>query len=527
MNRFLPFLLGAASLLVLTKSEGHRLNSLNGKFNCVFPETAHLNNLLLDNSLDCTSIEDTTNPGNKNKSTTTQDYNSTRSNKAHCVIIINMGEGSDGNDSVPNKHFAQDFNTVRSNRQNSNYSQTIIINTGGIHPTNRNQDKLKTGNNDGAELNDDRKSHVMIVVNPGNSSSALIKVYAKNLHTTYSAEYRVLVLRDPPNGTYNPWEMDDDVEGTVLNPLFDGTNENGIREKHYQIADNVTLVIRETNSNKNTNQEKDNPLYGGENTTHENPLYNSNAINGNSESGSTKNPGKQPSRQAAQDYNSTRSNKCNCFSIHGGYSNGHSDHTGNGWNIEMGNRFSISNRVKLAVSAGYTSLSFKYKGSPHLSEEYVQNMKGSIQDHKWSLMTLSAGPVLQLGKGKFTTDLYGKAGISFIQSPDQFIGISGAEGRVTDETGVAKFSGNTSALSFQAGIHFNYAISDRIDIFLNPNFFTAAGKNITYKEKDASKALPDGKTFDYKTFMSLPYETKHEQIRTLGMSVGLSIHFCN
>lgn len=34
-------------------------------------------------------------------------------------------------------------------------------------------------------------------------------------------------LREPPTESYNPWEMDDSNEGTVLNPLFEGTGNSG------------------------------------------------------------------------------------------------------------------------------------------------------------------------------------------------------------------------------------------------------------------------------------------------------------
>lgn len=34
-------------------------------------------------------------------------------------------------------------------------------------------------------------------------------------------------LREPPTESYNPWEMDDNNEGTVMNPLFEGTGNSG------------------------------------------------------------------------------------------------------------------------------------------------------------------------------------------------------------------------------------------------------------------------------------------------------------
>jgi len=34
-------------------------------------------------------------------------------------------------------------------------------------------------------------------------------------------------LREPPTESYNPWEMDDAVEGTVMNPLFEASGNSG------------------------------------------------------------------------------------------------------------------------------------------------------------------------------------------------------------------------------------------------------------------------------------------------------------
>lgn len=45
-------------------------------------------------------------------------------------------------------------------------------------------------------------------------------------------------------------------------------------------------------------------------------------------------------------------------------------------------------------------------------------------------------------------------------------------------------------------------------------------------EKDASGAVQDGETFDYKIFLDLPYEKKAERLQSVNLSAGISISFC-
>ncbi len=153
-------------------------------------------------------------------------------------------------------------------------------------------------------------------------------------------------------------------------------------------------------------------------------------------------------------------------------------------------------------------------------------MENNVGNPGWNLITLDAGPVIRLGRGRLYADLYGKVGVSFIKKPNQFVGITGRSGKVDDESGVAKFSGNQTAPSLQTGIHINYAISRNMNIFLHPQYFTTLGNSLSYSEKDAAKALADGKNFDYKTFMDLPFEKKTASLQTIAISAGVHIYLC-
>ncbi|MCO5235016.1 MAG: hypothetical protein M9933_02005 [Chitinophagaceae bacterium] len=371
----------------------------------------------------------------KNVVSTAQDFNTTRSNRQNsnynAGIATDTGNSNPANaDSVPKRQEAQDFNTTRSNRQNSNYNAGIATDT---------------GNN-----------------NPANADSVPKRQEAQDFNTTRS---------NRQNSNYNAG-------------IATGTG-------------------------------------------------NSNPANADS----------VPKRQEAQDFNTTRSNRQNSnynagiitnpgnnncieFNIDAGLSEGRNVHAGSGFRAAVELTKSITQNIRVSAGVTYYSLKLSYDSSPDLPKYYVENMENSVGSPRWSLITLNAGPVIRFGKSKLYADLYGKVGVSFIKIPKQIVGITGRSGKVDDETGVAKFSGNKTAPSLQTGIHISYAISRNTSVFIHPQFFTTLGSSASYLEKDATKALVDGKTFDYKTFMALPFEKKTTSLQAIAIGAGVKIYLC-
>ena len=436
----------------------------------------------------------------KNVISTGQDFNTTRSNRERSnFIIINIGDNHSGrNDSTLVRQEAKDFNTTRNNRERGN---AIIINIGDNHP--------------------------------GNNDSMPVRYETKDFDTTGK-------LRKAPIESYNPWEMDEITEGTVLNPLFESSGNGNIKEKVIQVGDLVTIIIRNTSSYTQNLSRGDNPMYQAKGARGDNPLYQTKSTKGDNPifepsqvpaNGNTNNDHANANstlviRKETQEYNSTSNNKCNALSINSGISGKAGDNTGNGWQIGADITMPLLRNLKFAIGINYSSVKFKYQGSSYLPGEYLAEMENSIVSANWHLTTINAGPMFRIGKHRLNADLYGKVGASFVKIPDQFIGIPGNSGKVDNASGIAKFSGNKTTASVQLGITINYAITRNADIFLNPHFFSTLGKNISYQEKDAYKALADNNVFDYKTFSALPYTKKSENIQIPGLSAGLRIYFC-
>lgn len=82
-------------------------------------------------------------------------------------------------------------------------------------------------------------------------------------------------IRTPPSESYNPWEMDNDESGTVLNPLFEAENiknDNPLYGTEGRKGDNPLFEA--------SRMKGDNPLVEGDNTATSNPLYSGNNITG-------------------------------------------------------------------------------------------------------------------------------------------------------------------------------------------------------------------------------------------------------
>ncbi|MEO8822675.1 MAG: hypothetical protein ABI366_03800 [Ginsengibacter sp.] len=241
---------------------------------------------------------------------------------------------------------------------------------------------------------------------------------------------------------------------------------------------------------------------------------------------------KTNSISTAQDYNSSRSNKANSISTAQDYNSSRSNKSrivlsagialprGNnfmktGFTINAGYRIQIKNSFGIEVGIGTWSNGFSYKPSSLLPKEYMNKIEESIHHDNWKNMTVSAGPSLSFGKGKYIATLYTKAVVLFTKIPQQKMG---------GDNPVASFSGNETSAGFNPGLRLNYSLNSRIGLFINPEYLTSFQKNISYGEKDISKAMnADGK-FNADTYQSLPLEKKYMGVNLFGVSAGLKIH---
>jgi len=462
-----------------------------------------------------------------------QDFNTTRSNGQNsALIIINTGNNRYIiSDNVPNPQQAQDFNTTRSNRQNSNYQAGLGTNNGNANS--KESISAKQEAQDFNTIRSNRQNSALVINVEGNTSMESLPnpQQAQDFNTTRSnrqnSNYQAGLGTN--NGNAN---SKDSISAKQEAQDFNTTRSN---------RQNSALVI---NVEGNTSVESlPNPQQAQDfNTTR------SNRQNSNYQAGLVTNNGNANSKdsisakQEAQDFNTTRSNRQNSnyqagivtnngnanskadgLLIQGGFSSGNSRHTGNGWSTALGYQYPISQIFKLEAGVSFSSVKFEYNASAVLPVKYLEAMEASIQDNAWRVVTVNLGPAIQIRRNQFGAEWYGKAGVSFIHTPNQFIGTPDAGDNVSDLTGVAKFGGNTTNVSLQTGVRLHYAVDRRLSIFLNPHYFTTLGSKLSYTEKNAVKALEQNGDFNLDTFAALPFEKRFMQLSIIGLNAGIKI----
>ncbi|MEO9022339.1 MAG: hypothetical protein ABI237_13215 [Ginsengibacter sp.] len=251
-------------------------------------------------------------------------------------------------------------------------------------------------------------------------------------------------------------------------------------------------------------------------------------VNNSDTSGSNK----TNSIATAQDYNSSRSNKANSIAPAQDYNSSRSNKAGiivsvgmafpdknsymkNGWVFNAGYHIPVKNNFSIEVGIDFWSNRFSYSPSSLFPKEYKNAIEESINNKRWNNLTLSAGPSLMIGKGKYNVTIYTKAAVMFTKIPPQTIG--------GDNPG-AVFEGDKTSVAFNPGLRLNYSMNSQLRLFINPEFLTSLNKKILYREKNILKATDADGKFNPDTYNSLPLTKKYMGIHPFGMSAGIKIN---
>jgi hypothetical protein len=103
--------------------------------------------------------------------------------------------------------------------------------------------------------------------------------------------------------------------------------------------------------------------------------------------------------------------------------------------------------------------------------------------NKWKATSITFGPTYKIGKKKINTELYLKGGFSTIKVPSQSSTFSG--GGIQDINILELKEESKSSFGLTSGIRFNYNISDRFSLFVNPQY-VFSGSEIEIFKKDIS-----------------------------------------
>lgn len=131
----------------------------------------------------------------------------------------------------------------------------------------------------------------------------------------------------------------------------------------------------------------------------------------------------------------------------------------------------LNSKFALGLDFNYQSNSFKssydFSGisSPYTILE--------SQNGNWSTSTLTLGPTYKLGSKKFSAEIYSKAGVSYTKSPNyDAVLTSGSFSKSILNLPEQK----RTSFGLTSGIRFNYNISNKLSLFLNPQYVYSSSK---------------------------------------------------
>lgn len=143
----------------------------------------------------------------------------------------------------------------------------------------------------------------------------------------------------------------------------------------------------------------------------------------------------------------------------------------------------LSKRFALGIDAHYLSNPFS---SPFdYTATSIRDNVNSVANSDWTSLTFLVGPTYRLGGSKINAEVYAKAGVSMIESPNQSVAFS--QIGVPDISLLEIKEGNTTSLAYATGVRFNYAISDQLSVFVNPQYLLL-DKEIEYFHRPITSA---------------------------------------
>lgn len=169
-----------------------------------------------------------------------------------------------------------------------------------------------------------------------------------------------------------------------------------------------------------------------------------------------------------------------------------------------------------------------YKNSPFDFSRIPTDPSYSISNYEngiWQNTTIGIGPVLRLGNEKLSADIYSKAGISIVNTPqyESYFNFSGMQRSLLYLNNPERIN----SFGLILGIRLNYQISDNLSLFINPLYvYSAAKVDYTYQNFDNAFQEIQGQTiFNPETLIEQPEISEQIQLSNFNLNFGLRFTF--
>jgi len=147
----------------------------------------------------------------------------------------------------------------------------------------------------------------------------------------------------------------------------------------------------------------------------------------------------------------------------------------------------LSSKFALGLDINYQLTAFKNKIDYSIIPS--PSVVKTLENGTWSNATLTFGPTYSFGNQKFNTEIYTKAGVSFVKSPSSTTTLSHPAFQDFDIFDLKEQQ--VTSFGLTSGIRFNYSINEKIALFINPQY-VISGAEINYYYKDPTIAYFPG-----------------------------------
>ncbi|WP_298956368.1 autotransporter outer membrane beta-barrel domain-containing protein [uncultured Nonlabens sp.] len=108
--------------------------------------------------------------------------------------------------------------------------------------------------------------------------------------------------------------------------------------------------------------------------------------------------------------------------------------------------------------------------------------------NNWTNTSIAIGPTYSYTQGRFQFDVFVKAGVAFLNSPENSvsqIGIGNTQVFSSDSE-----NSSSSSAYLEGGLRFNYYFRRSVQLFFSPQYNTTLGEPIAYSFRDDSSTAP-------------------------------------
>ena len=161
------------------------------------------------------------------------------------------------------------------------------------------------------------------------------------------------------------------------------------------------------------------------------------------------------------------------------------DFANNGFNAGIALYKYFGKRFGLGLDLNYQSFGFSYQST---LETLPLNSVSQSAQNNWSTFSILAGPTYKIGSSKFNTEVYAKGGLLSITPPAQSATFS-SDGN--ENLPLLSLNDDTiTGFGLSTGIRLNYKISDRISLFVNPQY-QFSGQQVEYFHRPITSQVID------------------------------------